>query len=345
VPFTPVPGPRLLTPPGEDADTRRLLLAQGAVQLAQKHGLSSVHATFLTEAEQAELQGLGYLTRTGKQFHWTNAGYDDFEAFLAALASRKRKAVRKERAEAVSAGIAIEWIAGKDITEAHWDAFFEFYMDTGSRKWGQPYLNRRFFSLLGEAIPDRCLLIMAKRAGRYIAGALNLVGGDCLYGRYWGAIEQHPCLHFEVCYYQAIDWAIAHRLARVEAGAQGEHKLARGYMPTTTYSAHWIADRGFRRADDGPHEQSADLGAAGVRLFGRPSVIAASWRVAARERRGLSPVRACAVSRPGDLSARCADGPSIRLRRGARPAPSRRRRSRGAPGGRCRGAPPSNFDA
>ena len=190
----------------------------------------------------------GYLQRTDQQFHWLNQGYATFDDFLGQLSSRKRKAIRKERVQAVSAGLEIVHLTGGDITEAHWDAFFAFYMDTGSRKWGRPYLNRAFFSLLGAAMPERCLLIFAMRAGKPIAGALNLIGGDCLYGRYWGATEHHPCLHFEVCYYQAIEYAIRHGLARVEAGAQGEHKLARGYMPTATYSAHWIADPGLRRA-------------------------------------------------------------------------------------------------
>jgi predicted N-acyltransferase len=197
---------------------------------------------------QERLAPLGFLKRTGQQFHWRNDGYASFEAFLQSLASRKRKAVRKERTEAVSPGIIIEHVTGRDITEAHWDAFFAFYIDTGDRKWGRPYLTRAFFSMLGERMADNCLLVMAKRDGHYIAGALNMIGGDCLFGRYWGAIEHHPFLHFEVCYYQAIDYAIAHRLARVEAGAQGEHKLARGYMPVETYSAHWIAEPSLRRA-------------------------------------------------------------------------------------------------
>jgi predicted N-acyltransferase len=248
VPFTPVPGRRLLALPGEGEHEREALLAQGAVALASQHKMSSVHLTFLTEGEWSRLAELGFLQRTGKQYHFANAGYGRYEDFLETLASRKRKGLRKERAEALSAGIDIEWVEGKAITEAHWDAFFVFYMETGSRKWGRPYLNRRFFSLLGAAMADRCLLVMAKRGGRYVAGALNLVGGDCVYGRYWGAIEHHACLHFEVCYHQAIDYAIAHKLARVEAGAQGDHKLARGYMPVATYSSHWIADRGFRRA-------------------------------------------------------------------------------------------------
>ncbi len=250
VPFTPVPGPRLLVEPGPDADRRRALLARGAAQLADNAGMSSVHVTYLTEGEWDLLAGHGYLQRTSKQYHWANAGYGCYDDFLATLASRKRKALRKERAEALSGGIEVEGISGRDITEAHWDAFYAFYIDTGSRKWGQPYLNREFFSLLGEAMAERCLLVMAKRAGRHIAGALNLVGGDCIYGRYWGAVEQHACLHFEVCYHQAIDFAIEHKLARVEAGAQGDHKLARGYLPVPVYSAHYISDPGFRRAVD-----------------------------------------------------------------------------------------------
>ena len=190
------------------------------------------------------------MVRGGRQFHWHNRGYRCFDEFLASLASRKRKTVRKERLEALADGISIEHVRGAEITEAHWDAFFDFYMDTGGRKWGRPYLNRRFFSELGRRVADRCLLVMARRSGRHIAGALNLIGGDCLYGRYWGAIEHHPCLHFEVCYYQAIEWAIASGMSRVEAGAQGDHKLARGYEPVATFSSHWIADPGFARAVD-----------------------------------------------------------------------------------------------
>ena len=248
VPFTPVPGPRLLVRPGPDRDQHEQWIAQGPTALAAKHNLSSVHITFLTAAEWTRLGALGYLQRTGKQYHWSNQGFATFDDFLATFASRKRKTVRKERAQALEPGIEIEWLTGSDIKEAHWDAFYQFYMDTGSRKWGRPYLNRQFFSMLGQAMPDRCLLVMARRNGRTIAGALNIIGGDCLYGRYWGAIEQHACLHFEICYYQAIDFAIQHKLARVEAGAQGDHKLARGYMPVATYSVHWIADAGLRRA-------------------------------------------------------------------------------------------------
>jgi len=250
VPFTPVPGRRLLVRPASaDAMARaEQRLAAGIVAVAERLGVSSAHVTFLTAGEWSRLGAAGYLQRTGQQFHWENRGYTTFDDFLAGLASRKRKTVRKERAAAVAPGLEIEHVQGGNIREAHWDAFFAFYMDTGSRKWGRPYLNREFFSRLGAAMPERCLLVMVRRGGRYIAGALNLIGGDCLYGRYWGAIEQHPCLHFEVCYYQAIDYAIRHRLARVEAGAQGEHKLARGYMPVPIHSVHWIADPGLRRA-------------------------------------------------------------------------------------------------
>lgn len=258
-PFTPVPGPRLLVRPspivtaGSCTDAVgppdiEALLAGGLAEIADRTGVSSLHVTFLAKEPAERLQAQGYLLRTGQQFHWPNAGYGSFDDFLATFASRKRKSVRKEREQALSGGIEIEHVTGAAITESHWDAIFQFYIDTGSRKWGQPYLNRRFFSALGAAIPDRCLLVLARRNGRYVAGALNLIGGDCLYGRYWGAIEQHPCLHFEVCYYQAIDFAIAHGLARIEAGAQGEHKLARGYLPVTTYSAHLIRDPGFRSA-------------------------------------------------------------------------------------------------
>jgi uncharacterized protein len=248
VPFSPVPGPRLLARPGPDAAPHRKLLLAGAAALAKQHDLSSVHVTFMSEAEWQAAASAGWLQRTDQQFHWANQDYPSFDGFLAALSSRKRKTIRKERETALASGLAIEQVTGAAITEAHWDAFYEFYQDTGSRKWGRPYLNRAFFSSLGRSMADRCLLVLAHRGGKYVAGALNMIGGDCLYGRYWGAIEQHPCLHFEVCYYQAIDYAITHKLARVEAGAQGEHKLARGYLPSATYSAHWIADPGFRKA-------------------------------------------------------------------------------------------------
>ena len=248
VPFTPVTGRRLLVRPGADAQMHRDLLSSGLVQLARQQGASSAHVTFATEDEWCQLRELGFLQRVDQQFHWANEGYCTFDDFLDALASRKRKTIRRERRDALVAGIEIEHLTGGGITEAAWDAFFTFYMDTGSRKWGRPYLNRRFFSLLGERMAHQVLLIMAKRQGRYIAGALNFIGSSTLYGRYWGAIEHHPFLHFEVCYHQAVDYAIAHRMAMVEAGAQGEHKLARGYLPKPTYSAHWIADANLRRA-------------------------------------------------------------------------------------------------
>jgi predicted N-acyltransferase len=243
VPFSPVPGPRLLT---RDPALAPLLIA-AAEAVVRQHGLSSAHATFI-EPEQVPLfERAGWLIRTDRQFHWLNHGYASFDDFLAALASRKRKAIRKERAAAVE-GLTIEHVSGAGLTEAHWDAFWHFYQDTGARKWGRPYLTRSFFSLLGERLGDRVLLILAKRSGRPIAGALNLIGADTLYGRYWGASEEVPFLHFELCYYQAIDAAIARGLKCVEAGAQGSHKLARGYEPTPTWSAHYIVDPGFRRA-------------------------------------------------------------------------------------------------
>ncbi len=246
VPFTPVPGPRLLARP-DCHDSRKSLIA-AALELCRRHAASSVHWTFLEQPEWDLLANHGMLQRTDQQFHWLNHGYADFDGFLAALTSRKRKTIRRERRAATHAGIAVEWISGTEISEAHWDAFFAFYMDTGSRKWGRPYLNRRFFSLLGEAMADRLLLVMARRNGRYIAGALNLIGGNALYGRYWGCLEDHAFLHFELCYYQAIEFAIGAGLSRVEAGAQGPHKLARGYVPVTTRSAHFIAHPGLRRA-------------------------------------------------------------------------------------------------
>jgi hypothetical protein len=249
VPFTPVPGPRLLTLPGPDRDGSESVLATAAAELAERNGLSGVHITFLTEDEWRRLGAQGLLQRTNQQFHWRNAGYATFDDYLTSLASRKRKATRKEREQALAGGLTVEWLRGREITEAHWDAFFAFYMDTGSRKWGRPYLNRKFFSLLAaSAVGDRCLVMLARKGARPVAGSFHLVGGDCLFGRYWGAVEHRPFLHFEMCYYQAIDYAIQHRLARVEAGAQGEHKLARGYLPTKTYSIHHIVDPALRRA-------------------------------------------------------------------------------------------------
>jgi predicted N-acyltransferase len=248
VPFTPAGGRRLLVRPGPQAEAVAGLLADALAQVCRQSSASSVHVTFATEPEWRLLGERGYLQRTHRQFHWENAGYDSFEAFLGALASRKRKAIRREREDALANGISVHWLSGAELTESVWDAFFDFYMETGSRKWGRPYLTRSFYSIVGAKMADRILLVMAKRNGRFIAGAINFIGSDCLYGRHWGCIEQHPFLHFELCYYQAIDYAIAHKLTRVEAGAQGEHKISRGYRPMTTYSAHYIVDQGLRRA-------------------------------------------------------------------------------------------------
>ena len=248
VPFTPATGQRLLVRPGPLAEAVRHALADALADVCRRSNASSVHVTFPTEAEWQLLGQHGFLQRTHRQFHWQNAGYASFDEFLSALASRKRKTIRRERADALAPGISIHWLTGSDLTEDVWDTFFEFYMETGARKWGYPYLTRSFYSLVGETMRDRILLVMAKRAGRWIAGAINFIGSDTLFGRHWGAIEQHSFLHFEVCYYQAIDYAIAHKLARVEAGAQGQHKIARGYVPATTYSAHYIADPALRRA-------------------------------------------------------------------------------------------------
>lgn len=248
VPFTPVTGPRLLVRPGPSAEAAREALVAAAIEVAKREAASSVHVTFPVETEWKYLTKLGLLPRTDRQFHWFNQGYRSFDDFLAVLSSRKRKMIHRERHDAVEGGIEIVRLTGADLTESAWDAFFAFYMDTGARKWGSPYLNRTFFSLIGERMKDRIVLVMAKRAGRYIAGALNFLGAHTIYGRYWGAIEQHPFLHFEVCYYQAIDYAIEHGLQVVEAGAQGAHKLTRGYRPVATYSAHFIANPSLRRA-------------------------------------------------------------------------------------------------
>jgi len=249
IPFTPASAPKLLTANKTDDGLLRSLLAQGMQAVVDKLGLSSAHITFVSEDEAQLLEGHDFLTRHDQQFHWYNDGYSNFVDFESALASRKRKQIRKERRAALSNnGVEIEWLSGDDLSEEHWDAFFAFYQDTGARKWGQPYLTRSFFSLIGERMPDDIVLIMAKRDGRYIAGALNFKGSDALYGRNWGCTEHHPFLHFEVCYYQAIDYAIAHKLDRVEAGAQGSHKLARGYQPAITTSMHYIPNPSFRRA-------------------------------------------------------------------------------------------------
>lgn len=247
VPFTPVTAPKLLTATADPAVKQALLAA--AAGFAEQRGISSVHATFVPEAEAALAADAGWLLRTDTQYHWRNAGFASFDDYLETMSSRHRKVTRRERREAVD-GLAIRWLTGADLTEAVWDAFFEFYQDTGSRKWGRPYLNRRFFSMLGDAMADRVVLMFAYDGSRPIAGTLSLLGGDTLYGRYWGATENIPFLHFELCYYQAIDFAIAHGLQVVEAGAQGEHKLARGYAPTTTRSVHWIGHPGLRDAID-----------------------------------------------------------------------------------------------
>lgn len=248
VPFTPVTGRRLLTRPGHEAAGQGALL-QAMAEVAEGAGLSSVHLTFCTEDEVTAATGAGWLHRTGMQFHWTNRDYGSFDDFLADLASRKRKALRKERERAQGFGGTIRSLTGDAILLEHWAAMWAFYQDTGGRKWGRPYLTRAFFDAL-HAMRDEVLLVLAERDGIPVAGALNLIGREALFGRYWGCLEDHAFLHFELCYHQAVDWAIAHGLDRVEAGAQGEHKLARGYMPVTTHSAHLLTHPGLRRAVD-----------------------------------------------------------------------------------------------
>ncbi|MEO0929794.1 MAG: GNAT family N-acetyltransferase [Pseudomonadota bacterium] len=247
VPFTPATGRRFLTRPGYEI-TGMSALIQGAVQIAANNEISSLHATFCTEAEALAAGEMGLLTRTSQQFHWVNDAYADFDAFMASLASRKRKNLRKERQQANNFGGDIVELTGGQIRPEHWDAFWIFYQDTGSRKWGTPYLTRKFFDIAHDTLRDDMLMVLAVRDGRPIAGALNFIGRDTLFGRYWGCVEHHPCLHFELCYYRAIDFAIRHGLGKVEAGAQGEHKLARGYLPVPTYSLHWFGDAGFRDA-------------------------------------------------------------------------------------------------
>lgn len=247
VPFTPATGRRFLTRPGWEA-TGQAALVQGAVQHATNNEISSIHITFCTEEELAAGEQMGLMPRASQQFHWINDGYADFDAFLATLSARKRKNIRKERATANGFGGSIHVLTGDQIEPEHWDAFWQFYQDTGARKWGTPYLTRRFFDIAHETLRDDMALILAKRDGAAVAGALNFIGADTLYGRYWGCVEDHPCLHFELCYYRAIEIAIERGLSRVEAGAQGAHKLARGYLPVTTRSLHWIADPSFRDA-------------------------------------------------------------------------------------------------
>lgn len=247
VPFTPVTGRRFLTRPGCD-NIGRAALVQGAVQMAAENSLSSLHITFCTKDEAQAGRDMGLLARAGLQYHWQDRGYSDFDAYLTSLTSRKRKAIRKERRTAQGFGGEIVTLTGDDIQPHHWDAFWEFYQDTGARKWGSPYLTRAFFDLVQDEMREDVLLVLAQRHGTPVAGAMNFIGRKTLFGRYWGAIEHHPCLHFELCYYRAIEFALSHGLSRVEAGAQGDHKHARGYVPVQTHSLHWIRDDGFRNA-------------------------------------------------------------------------------------------------
>ncbi|GAB4284219.1 MAG: GNAT family N-acetyltransferase [Roseovarius sp.] len=247
VPFTPVTGRRLLTRPGYEAAGRAALL-QGAIEIAAGNRLSSLHVTFCTASEVEAGMRLGLLPRLSQQFHWHNRGYGDFDDFLADLSSRKRKTIRRERRDAAAFGGEIVALNGSAIAARHWAAMWDFYQDTGARKWGRPYLTRAFFEIAAERLADDVLMVMAERDGRVIAGAMHLIGREALFGRYWGCAEDHPFLHFELCYYRAIEHAIAQRLARVEAGAQGEHKLLRGYMPCQTHSLHWLRDPGFAAA-------------------------------------------------------------------------------------------------
>jgi predicted N-acyltransferase len=247
VPFTPVTGPRLLLRPDADEAVADALIA-AMVELARRHKVSSVHVTFPRRDEWERFAAAGFLQRTGQQFHWENRGYASFDDFLEALNARKRKAIRRERRDALATGLRIETLTGAAIETRHWDAFFRFYISTSDRKWGSAYLNREFFDLIGQRMADKIALVMVEQKGRFVAGALNLIGSDTLFGRNWGCIGDFPFLHFEACYYRAIDFAIERRLARVEAGAQGQHKIQRGYLPAPTYSAHWLRDAGFTRA-------------------------------------------------------------------------------------------------
>ena len=248
VPFTPVPGARLLTRPGDDAPAIRSAAAAALIEIGRRNKLSSAHITFCSEEEARALAEDGWLIREGTQYHWANAGYKTFDDYLAAFSHSRRKGVRKERREVADQGIVVEALNGADIKSSHWDKFYEFYMATGDRKWGQAYLTRAFFHRLGETMAARVVLMMARRDDEYIAGALNLMGSEALYGRNWGSYGEFPFLHFEACYYKAIEFAIQRGLARVEAGAQGKHKIQRGYLPVATYSAHWIRDDSFRKA-------------------------------------------------------------------------------------------------
>jgi len=245
VPYSPVPGPRLLIRPDAPRVALEKVFRVALRDLVDRVGASSAHVTFCTGAEQQSFPE-PWLPRTTLQYHWSNAGYAGFDDFLAALMSRKRKAIKKERAEAHSYGLRFEALSGDELTPVHWDAFFRFYQDTSGRKWGRAALTRGFFTLLHELLRDRVVLMLASLDGRPVAGALNLRGTEALFGRNWGCLDYFPSLHFELCYYQAIDYALAHGLARVEAGAQGRHKIARGYLPVYTYSAHYIHDPAFR---------------------------------------------------------------------------------------------------
>jgi uncharacterized protein len=248
VPFTPVPGPRLMVRPGHDIGALREALVSTLQQIAERSRFSSLHVTFCQEDEIAPMAEAGFLHRVGVQYHWANQGYGSFADFLGALSSRKRKSIRKEREAIHQYGLKVSALTGAEITQRHWDAFFAFYMDTGNRKWGRPYLTRRFFDLISGTMAENVVLMFAEKDGQPVAGALNLRGSDCLYGRNWGCLEEYKFLHFELCYYQALDYAIEHKLPRVEAGAQGEHKIQRGYLPVETHSMHWIAEQGFRDA-------------------------------------------------------------------------------------------------
>ena len=271
VPFTPVTGPRLLVRPGAEAEAVSAALVAGLTEVARRHQVSSLHVTVSEPAEWRRLGDAGFLQRTGRQFHWHNRGYDSFDAFLDGLTSRKRKMIRKERRKVAESGITLRALRGEEIEPRHWDAFHRFYLATADRKWGHPYLTREFFHQLGETLTESVVLVVAEDRGELIAAALNLLGEDALYGRNWGALGDYRFLHFEACYYQAIEFAIEHGLARVEAGAQGEHKIQRGYMPVETYSAHWIADPGFREAVENylAHERREIAGEiAGLASFG-----------------------------------------------------------------------------
>jgi uncharacterized protein len=247
VPFTPVTGPRLLVRPDAPPETVATLIA-ALIEVARAHKVSSLHVNFPTRGEWEQLGAAGFLLRSGQQYHWENRGYGSFEDFLAALNSRKRKQIRRERRDALATGLEIETLTGGGLEPRHWHAFYRFYRNTVDHRWGGAYLTRGFFELLHRRLADRVVLVMAREGQRYVAGALNLLGSDTLFGRNWGCVGDYPFLHFEVCYYRAIDFAIERGLARVEAGAQGQHKIQRGYLPTPTHSAHWVRDRGFARA-------------------------------------------------------------------------------------------------